>query len=275
MRIRHWLGVLAVAAVALAGCSGPGGSGAADGGPGQAGTTATGSKPGPDKAPAEAARRTFAAGTARGWLKTVTTVEGLAPSTMTGSGTIDFRRKCSQMNITIDSSGRKLTVLVIYDGAMVYEKLPPEMVGASTRPWIKLDLSKLLGSGAGDGQFGANDPGSVIAYLYGTDKITEVGSEPVRGTPTTHYKGSIDPKRAAEQVPPESRDEYLKFLQETGSGEIMPADLWVDEQGLIRRLQFQGEATVQGRHSASTTTIEYYDYGSPVTIQLPPPSEIR
>ncbi len=274
MRIRHWLGVLAVAAVALAGCSSPSGSGGADGGAGQATSTATGAG-GPGDALAEVARKTFAAGTARGSLKTVTTVEGMAPSTMTGTGVIDFGHKCSQMDITVDSAGRTLTFRVIYDGAMVYEKFPPEVVGASARPWIKLDLSRLLGSGAGGGQFGANDPGSVIAYLYGADKVTEVGSEQVRGTSTTHYRASIDPRRAAQQVPQESRDEYLKFLQDTGSAGIMPADLWVDGQGRTRRLQFQGTATVQGRHSTSTTTIEYFDYGSRVSIELPSPSQIR
>jgi hypothetical protein len=70
-------------------------------------------------------------------------------------------------------------------------------------------------------------------------KITRVGTDTVRGAKTTHYRLT----RRADQ----------------------PADIWVDQQGRLRR-------NVE-RQDTETDTIEFYDYGTDLgAITVPPPN---
>jgi hypothetical protein len=278
MRVRYTTAVAAIAALALVGCGGDGnGNQGSTGATGATGVQTTApERSAPEKALAEAARKTLAEGTARYSLDLVTSVEGLPPSSATGTGSIDFKNSCSQLDMSMDASGQKLTFTVIYDHGVLYEKLPPELGGVVGKPWIRLDLSEVLGSRASTGaQVNASDPGGIVAFLYGAGGITKAGTEMVRGVATTHYRGSLDPRRAAQQLPPEYRDRYLKTLEATGATGPVPADLWIDGKGMIRRIQLSGRATVQGKQSTTRTTIEYFDFGVPVDIKLPPASQVR
>jgi hypothetical protein len=271
MRVRYTAAVAAVAALALAGCGAAGGAG---GGPRSGGQAASG--PSPEKVIAEAARKTFAKATAHYSLELRSSVSGAAPASAMGVGSIDFKRNCSQLDMTFESSGRKFAFTVIYDRGVLYERLPPELGGRPAKPWIRLDLSDPLGgSGGGGAQLNTNDPGGVVAFLYGAGGITQDGTEVVRGVATTHYMGSLDPSRAAAQLPPEYSDQYIDSLQQIGATGPMPADLWVDGQNLIRRIQLSGKATVQGKQSSTRTTIEYFDFGTAVDIERPPPGQVR
>ena len=272
MRIRRTAAAVAIAALALVGCTGSGG---ANSGAQSTGQTTTTERRSAEKVLAEAARRTLAAGTARYVLEVRTKVRGLAPSTARGTGAIDFRSSRSRLDMTFESSARKLAFIVIYDGGMLYEKLPPELAGTSVKPWVKLDLTAALGGA--NAQLNTNDPGGIIAFLYGADDVTEAGTatELVRGVAATRYRASLDPRRAAEQLPPKYRDQYVSSLEEVGAAGPTPAELWIDGQGLIRRIRLNGKAAIQGKQSTSVTTIEYFDFGAPVDIELPPADQVR
>ncbi len=269
MRVRYTAAAFTIAALALAGC---GHSGRAHNG-GQSIGPATTERPSPQQVLAAAARRTLAAGTAHYSLEVRSSVKGLAPSTAKATGAIDFRSSRSQLDMTFESSGRKLKFRVIYDRGMLYEKLPPELAGTSGKPWLKLDMTTALGGASS--QFNVNDPGGIVAFLYGADAVSEEGTEMVRGVPTTCYMGSLDPKRAAEQLPPEYRGQYMDSLEGVGAAGPIPATLWVDRQGLIRRIQLVRKATIKGKPSTSRTIVEYFDFGEPVNIKLPPPDQVQ
>src|SRR6266540_3896127 len=268
MQVRFMAAVVAIAVLILVGCGGSGSS--------RSSASTTVGRQSPEVALAEAARRTLAEGTARYSLDLLTNVQGLASSTAKGIGAIDFKKSCSQLDMTFEASGQKLAFSVIYDHGILYEKLPPELGGTPSKPWIKLDLSDVLGGKGGAGaQFNPNEPGGIVALIYGAGGVTEAGTETVRGVRATHYKGSLDPKRAAERLPPEYKERYMDSLHAIGAAGPMPAEHWVDDHGLIRRIQLSGKATVQGKQSTTRTTIEYFDFGTPVDIKLPPASQIQ
>jgi hypothetical protein len=276
MRIRNTAAALVIAALALVGCGGSGG--AKSGGRTNHATTTERRSPeterrSPEKVLADAARRTLAAGTARYALEVRSSVRGRKPSTAKATGVIDFESSRSQLDMTFESSGRKLAFRVIYDRGMLYEKLPPELAGTSGKRWIKLDLTDALGGA--NAQLNPNDPGGTVAFLYGANGVTQAGPELVRGVATTCYMGSLDPKRAVEQLPPEYRDKYVNSLEEVGAAGPMPAELWIDGQDLIRRIELSGTATVKGRQSTTKTTIEYFAFGAPVDIKLPPADQVQ
>ena len=61
-------------------------------------------------------------------------------------------------------------------------------------------------------------------------------------------------------------------------GSQIPADVWIDAQGRVRRMRLSlklpsspSSTTAAG---TMTQTIEYYDFGVPVTATVPPVSEV-
>ena len=55
----------------------------------------------------------------------------------------------------------------------------------------------------------------------------------------------------------------------------IPIDVWVDADNLLRKLEISLSAAPQGAtgEMKASVTMEMFDYGEPVEIDVPPPSE--
>ena len=151
--------------------------------------------------------------------------------------------------------------------------------------WMKLS-AKELGASAGPGFGTAGNPTQLLDYLYGVaDTVKEVGHEAVRGVATTRYFAVLDLNRVLDDkaVPPTVRDRLRGEFG--GLGIVMPmipADIWVDDEGRVRKMQmvvdfsemFGGFAGDDAPTVITTMTVELYDFGAAVHIELPPPNEV-
>jgi hypothetical protein len=65
------------------------------------------------------------------------------------------------------------------------------------------------------------------------------------------------------------------MIEQTGFDEI-PVDVWLDELGLVRRLDMSFTATQPGTTDSvqAAMTFELYDYGKVVDLELPPAAEV-
>lgn len=90
----------------------------------------------------------------------------------------------------------------------------------------------------------------------GAREVEEAGSEDVRGTPTTRNTTTLDLSGA------EGRDEE-------GLPETVPTEVWIDEDGLVRRIR---QRLPVGEGGDVDYTLELYDFGVQATVQ-PPPEE--
>jgi hypothetical protein len=167
---------------------------------------------------------------------------------------------------------------VVVDGTTAYIRLPllEGLLGRSG--WLKatpddLDTVGSFGFGAGTG-----DPSQLLEVLRGVaDDVEEVGQDDVRGETTTHYRGTVDLSKALEQVPAERRaalEQQLKgFDAELAA---VPAEVWVDGDGLARRLRLDfADLAAQevGGATTATLTLDLFDYGDDVTVEVPPADE--
>jgi hypothetical protein len=122
-----------------------------------------------------------------------------------------------------------------------------------------------------DGPCSVDNPLWLLDALLGArDDAVEVGTGDVRGTPTRHLRLTIDLGRADEQltagiVTPGPRS----FRSLRG----LPAEVWIDEQGLIRRMSYQSESGIEGRGEWWQTT-ELWDFGLNVQIRIPTEDEL-
>ena len=240
----------------------------------------------PQAAVAQAATKTADAGSARvSFTGTMSGVSG-GPFTFTGEGEFSGQ----QGRMTFDMSdfdaatggafGGELEMLI--DRLLIYMKFPPQIASQipGGKEWIRIDLAA-AGEELGIDfqelmQFQQTDPTQTLQYLRGaSDDFEQVGSEEVRGVETTHYRGTVDLRKALEQLPGDSRDAFERVLELVGDT-TMPFEVWIDDDGLARRMKYEQPlpAGQGGEETTMVLTMDMYDFGVEVDVKPPPDDEV-
>lgn len=274
MRRGSRAGTLTVAGVlagtVLVGC-GDSGDDAAD----SSSSAATSESPGAQEDGTQAVRaayeKTAEEETARMTMRVETSAEGQSV-TVSGEGTIDLADGDSAMTAT--AQGQKVEQRVV--DQVLYQKVPGQQSG-SDKPWIKIDLEKAAEQ-QNDGQ-SVNNPADSAAFAKAiTDKdVTEKGTEEIDGVNTTRYRVTID----VADLP-----NGAQLSQQVG--ETLPMDVWLDDEGRIRRQQVdmtvKAPAAAEEQSAADTssapqeakvsTVMEFTDFGTEVDVEAPPAEQV-
>ncbi|MFE1034512.1 hypothetical protein ACFW40_21770 [Streptomyces sp. NPDC058807] len=275
--MRYWgrkAGAIVVAAVTgsvvLAGCGDGSGSQAKGGG---ASPSASRSADAQEQGTTEvraAYEKTVEAASARMTIKMNLAAAGKR-ITSDGEGVLDLAKGDSVMTITAQDKTVQQRVI----DQVLYQKVPGQKAPGG-KPWIRIDLEKVAGQqGLGNQQVG--DPARTAAYAKAiTDKdVTKVGTEKVGGVSTTHYKVSAD----VSKLP--GGDRMSQQL-----GPTLPMQVWVDDEGRLRRQQVDmtlkapasGSAKPEGSSSAQqlkmSTVIQFSDFGTEVNAEAPPADQV-
>jgi hypothetical protein len=145
------------------------------------------------------------------------------------------------------------------------------------------------GLGALGGLGNPSTPATYLDNLKAFDgTITVVGTERVRDTTTTHYRGALNMAtllRSAARTPEERAelDAALSFFAQMS----LPYDVWIDGEGFPRRLatsfDFASFAPMMGGTTGMPSGVaapsmvfayELFDFGKPEAIELPAPSQV-
>jgi hypothetical protein len=121
-------------------------------------------------------------------------------------------------------------------------------------------------------------PVALVPLLKGASSgVKEVGREQVRGVDTTRYKATIDLRKAAEQQGPQAKKQLERFLEQA-QAQSLPADVWVDDQGRLRKMRYQlklrPKATDQQGSATVSTIMELFDFGTDANVRRPPASQV-
>ncbi|WP_043721315.1 LppX_LprAFG lipoprotein [Micromonospora maris] len=182
------------------------------------------------------------------------------------TGAVELRDPIKAELTTTGSENQTVTVRII-DGVIFVEVPADQRDSMDGKSWMKMDPA------AGGGQQGLEfskqlddvDPTKQVKTLLASEGVTVVGEETVDGTRTVHYTVTTQLADYLEQVDAKLRSAVEGQLTEQGVKEIK-IDLWVDEQYRPRRV-----SVVMGE--MSDLTIDYTDYGKPVTVETPPDAE--
>jgi hypothetical protein len=245
------------------------------------------SSAGPAERVAAAPARTVAEGSARVTQRLEIVAagpdEGAEPSVTTAEGTVDFDDHEGTM--TVSAAGETFDVVI--QGTTVYQHLP-EVAAAAGREWIRIDLDELAEAVGVDGlaelvQSQSNDPSAGLQYLRGaSDAVRTVGKESIRGARTTWYEATVDVEKAAAGAPV-AQQETIRSVKELFGIATIPTDVWIDGDGRVRRLKQSidySSAGRSGRFPAGSlprrmdVTVEFYDFGTPVSVTIPPAEEV-
>lgn len=153
---------------------------------------------------------------------------------------------------------------IITIGEDIYLRTPGLLPQGTTEEWILFDarLREQTGFGERPGGFGSEDPTEVLAVLADTaGDIEEVGPEDVRGVATTRYRMTVDLSD-------------VEGAAEEGLGEAVPTEVWVGEDGLVRRLRQRLRISDAGQRGEVDFTVEYFDFGVDERIEPPPQDDV-
>jgi hypothetical protein len=260
MRRWSWLFVVLLAAAVIGGC---------------------GDDPDPQDVVAGSADATLDAGSARVH-EVIETKGGPQAGRATGDGAFDFHAR--RGSLTMAAAGQQVEVVV--DGGDMYEQIPglEQEVGTA---WLHLDFDQ-LGEAAGVQDFSAlldstsSDPTNQLGYLRGAGRVTERGTEDLRGVETTHYHAVIDYDAAAKAAPAKQA-KVLRQVKELMGSDVQPVDVWIDGDGRTRRLvetiDFSKVHIPDGADPSAlpdeiTMTLEYFDFGAKVDVHVPAADDV-
>ncbi|MEU0110915.1 hypothetical protein ABZ313_36895 [Streptomyces sp. NPDC006251] len=263
------LGIAGVlAGTVLVGCGDEDGTG--DAAPGS--STRGGAQEEGTRAVRSAYDRTAEEDTARVKLRVQTSAQG-ASMTANGQGAVDLDDGDSVMTVTAE--GQRIEQRVV--DQVLYQKLPKGQAPGG-KPWIRIDLGKVAAQ-QGSGEQPVGDPARSAAFAKAiTDKdVTEKGTDTVDGVETTRYRVSVD----VADLP--GGDALRRQV-----GPTLPMDVWLDEQGRMRRQQFDmtlsapAAATQRSSTDASSspqkvtvrTLMEFTDFGTEVEAEAPPAGQV-
>jgi hypothetical protein len=116
-------------------------------------------------------------------------------------------------------------------------------------------------------QLGQNDPSQMLQYLRATSNVDEVGKDTVRGVDTTHYAARLQLDRVADKVSPEAARALKQATKTLGTKEI-PLDVWVDADGLVRRMKMDWHPN----GGTLVMALDLFDFGD-VHVDVPADSE--
>ena len=143
------------------------------------------------------------------------------------------------------------------------------------KSWVRLDLQKAgKAAGVDVGQLmggAGQSPSDWLSLLRSEGDFTKVGDETLNGVETTHYHGTVDLQKAAENS---AASDAIKHLLDNGAPAEYPLDVWVDDQGYIRQYESTYDETRGGNAASTTMKVEISDYGTQVDVSAPPADEV-
>ena len=231
---------------------------------------------------ADAAGKTAAAGSARVATEVRVADPGREQTRFSGEGAFDFEQRKGEMTLRLVEGeegafgGRSKAIFV---NSSVYYQLPPGALGGG-ETWIRLDLQNIAdASGLDFGplvQGSQADPSQYLLWLSALGPgVTKIGEEEIRGVPTSRYRAVVDLNLLESQAPPGKEAEwsaYVQTLRDRIGLDFVPVEVWVDDDGLIRRLYHEYGFAAEGTSAVVTT--ELFDFGVDVNVTAPPPGQV-
>lgn len=190
------------------------------------------------------------------------TAEGQALN-VTGDGAFDSATGAFEMTMALPAEAGGTTVTMrLVDGVAYLSGAPMTAEGQ----WIQMPLDAMGATGL---DTTAMDPAKQLEQLQAVaDDVQEVEPQTIRGVEAKGYAGTIDAVKALELAPAEQQTpEARQAAEQIGT---IPFTLYVDEEN--RPVRITQSLDVQG--SAVDVSMDFYDWGSDVTVAAPDPATV-
>ena len=189
---------------------------------------------------------------------------------VSAEGAFDSAAEAVEMRMTVEAPGVEgLQPAVRIVGGQLYVSGVP---GVEAQKWVQVPLDHAGDLGMDTSQL---DPSAQLEQLRAVaGDVREIGTETVRGVEAQGYAGTIDLQKAIDlAATPEERAEAQRGLEASGVKEV-PFELYVDSEDRPVRVVVSVDATKGAETGSADVSVDYYDWGSPVTVTAPPADAI-
>ena len=214
---------------------------------------------------------------------------GASGEKLSFSGEADVDNEHRRVHMTMDMGLLGGEMEILMDGGVMYMRSP--MFQDAGTEWVSMDPSKMDPDAAAQvGGFGAGtmDPSAFVGLFAGVFDVRAAGERELGGVPTTHYVGTIDLGKVlhgfsdvvgedADAATKAQLKEAVKQFESLGIDQKIPFEIWIDEEGLPRRQRITmdfGDLLPGAEGASMDMTVDFSDFGKPVHIQVPDPSEV-
>jgi len=230
---------------------------------------------------ASAAEKTAGTDSVRFHMQLSESMGPIGPLMFTADGLSDNTAKTAEMTMDLSSvaafagsqagSPDQWKAHFILDDGIFYMQLPALDRYLNGKTWVKADLNAIAKEHGFDlsqllQQARNQDPTKALQAIESVGSVTKVGTATIDGVNTTEYSGTIDVKKAAAALGPA----YSKLLAQAKLTSI-PVDVWVGDDGLVRRFHENFVYPLPGAGQLTTDlTMDLSDFGVQTNIQPPP-----
>lgn len=195
-------------------------------------------------------------------------------------GVVNFRRHDAKL---VGSTKTKPNV--IFDDLVTYlPRSESSRAAGGKQHWVRFDFKREPKVDIDDTDrrravgAGVISPALAVEVLKGalTGSIERIGVETAAGAQATHYKVRFSQDSAAREVDDDDRREGLLRTFETLGlqDDVFPGEVWIDDDGLIRRIKFVLRQQKDRVNAFRLTLVwEYFDYGAAASIDTPARSD--
>jgi hypothetical protein len=204
-----------------------------------------------------------------------------------GTGVVDFVTGNADLKLSVprfDRLGNGTAIEQRIVGRVAYTRLPDGIAQAAGLPpsvhWLRLDPNDSGDDPSALSQSQA-DPAGQLAFLRAASPdVRMIGTESVRGVPTTHYIATID----TGTIDTGKQDKTVARLGAIIGTQRFVVDVWLDDAGRARRVVVSvplspqsgvaGLATL-GANAMLRVQGDYFAFGTPVRVAAPPHAQVR
>jgi hypothetical protein len=187
-------------------------------------------------------------------------------------GAIDFAGGRSRMTVSGGDERDRSSSETIHVDGWTYVRVPANGPGrlpvAQDKAWTRLRFGSPMVALGGVG--GIGDASALLEFLQRRDaEVEDRGTEEVRGAPTRRFSVTAGPPAAPAQL--------VALGEFDNSVPAMTYDLWIDAEDRLRRVRIEApdEARPRGEENRGVYELELFEFGAPVTIDLPPFDQVR
>jgi hypothetical protein len=172
-----------------------------------------------------------------------------------GTGAIDFTQNAMQVSLDVTDGTKQVHEQAVYQNDVVYVKVG-NAIGQIVpgKSWVSLTQSQ-LSSVAGVSSFGSND-------TVGSDPAAALQSLRQSGNGGTDLGSSVVDGAHVEGYAVQVTNPHLVYK------------VYVDSAGQLVQLTTDLNETLAGQDPSETTTMDFSNYGTPVSVTPPPTSEV-
>ena len=199
--------------------------------------------------------------------------------TGTGSGDIDFTDNALHVQMTVGADGQRVPIQAVYQGGKIYESIPGLNTVVPGKSWVSIDLSSLGNLEAQDpsaGGLGSNPSVTLQMLAQQGNTVVPLGPSTVDGVAVDGYSVTVNPARAEQEL---KKAKLPAWMQQAVAGlqvHDIVLKVYVDKAGLLRAFSTQVSETTDAAGSvAFGETLDFSDYGHPVTVTAPPASQVE